>query len=248
MKRILLAAVLALAAASAYAADPDFTSMLRELDELNGFQGQDFSALYTIVSEKPGESPSTLQVKIFRRDERDQFLILFVKPERQKGQGYLKIDDDVWFYDPESGNYTHSTMRESIQGSEAKNKDLSRLSYAEDYDISSSESGKLGKYEAWILTLKAKNDEVPYPVVKIWIRKDRVILLKTEDYGLSGRLMRTTLYPPKYIQVGAKLIPSQVLIQDELNPGEKSQLTLSEVSVGSLPDSVFTKAFLQSAR
>jgi len=32
---------------------------------------------------------------------------------------------------------------------------------------------------------------------------------------------------------------------DELNPGERSQMTMTEQSVETLPDRVFTKAFLQ---
>ena len=43
-----------------------------------------------------------MQIQIFRRDRHDQIVILFRKPEKQKGQGYLKIDDNVSFYDHES--------------------------------------------------------------------------------------------------------------------------------------------------
>jgi len=38
---------------------------------------------------------------------------------------------------------------------------------------------------------------------------------------------------------------SQVLIVDELNPGERSQMTMTEQSMSALPDKVFTKAFLE---
>jgi hypothetical protein len=42
-------------------------------------------------------------------------------------------------------------------------------------------------------------------------------------------------------------VPSQILIQDELNKGEKTQLTISDLSVSRLPDSTFSKAFLEQA-
>jgi hypothetical protein len=97
------------------------------------------------------------------------------------------------------------------------------------------------------VTLKAKNNEVSYPTLKLSIRRDKSLLLKEEDYSLSDRLMRTVLYPPTYILVAGKTVYSQTLIQDELNKGEKSQLSISDVSVVKLPDATFSKAFLEQS-
>lgn len=242
-----LAAAFAAAAALAAGAQ-DFKAMLKAVDEMGSFGSQDYSATYSIVSEKPGENPSVMEVKIFRRDAHDQFVLLIQKPDKQKGQGYLKIDDNVWFYDPESGNFSHSTMKENIQNSEAKNSDLKKYTFADDYDIISTSSGKLGAFDVWILDLKAKNDEVSYRHIRLTIRKDKPIPLKEEDYSVSERLMRTVYYLPNYINAGGRLIPARIKIVDELNKGEQSVLTISDVSVGKLDDQVFTKAFLERAR
>ena len=40
-------------------------------------------------------------------------------------------------------------------------------------------------------------------------------------------------------------MPSQILLVDELNKGERSQLSMTEQSIAKLPDKVFTKAFLE---
>jgi hypothetical protein len=32
-----------------------------------------------------------------------------MEPESQLGQGYLKVDDNLWFYDPESRKFSHSS-------------------------------------------------------------------------------------------------------------------------------------------
>lgn len=247
-RRTALAAAASLLLALPLLAAPDFKAILKEIDEMGDFGKQDYSALYTIVSEKPGESPSTTQLKIFRRDEKDQFVFLIQKPEKQKGQGYLKIEDNVFFYDPESGNFSHSTIKENIQNSEAKNSDLARYTFAEDYEITSTKETKLGAFEAWILDLKAKNNEVSYQRVVLTIRKDRAVPLKEEDYSVSGKLMRTVLFLPTYVTAGTKLVPAKMKIVDELNKGEQSLITISEVVVGALPDSTFTKAFLERAR
>jgi outer membrane lipoprotein-sorting protein len=248
-KRVLFLVMFLLSARAVFlsAAEPDFKAMLRSVDSLGDFGGQDYSAVYTIVTQKPGEKDTVLQVKLFRRDENNQIVWLMLKPDAQKGQGFLKVDENVWMFDPESGKFNHTTMKEQIQNSKAKSSDLRRLSYADDYDIASWEEGMLGRYPIYTLRLKAKNNEVSYPTLKLAVRKDKPLVLKEEDYSLSDRLMRTVLYPPKYIVVGGRTVPSQILIQDELNVGEKSQLTISDVSVAKLADATFSKAFLEQA-
>jgi len=171
--------------------------------------------------------------------------MLMILPEANKGQGYLKEGDNVWFYDPVSRKFNHSSLKEAIGDSEAKNDDFSHRSIEEDYDIQATAEGKLGKYPVWIITLKAKTNEVSYDLVKLYVRKDRPLVLKQEDFSVSGRLMRTSLYP-KYADVGnGKYFPSLMLMVDEVNVGEKSQITMTELSTDRLPDKVFTKSFLE---
>ena len=231
-------------AAQAADAKPDTKAILKELDDLGNFPGRDYSALFTIVSEKPGEKQSVTQARVFRRDKKDQFVILVMLPEVNKGQGYLREDDNVWFYDPTSRKFSFSSIKENLQNSEAKNADFTRYSFTGDYQVEAVSDAAIGKYPVWVLDLKAKNNEVPYERVKLFVRKDRTMLLKREDYSVSGRLMRTSLYP-KYVELEGKLLPSQTLIVDEINKGEKSQITMAEQSVATLPDKVFTKAFLE---
>ncbi|MDA8409278.1 MAG: outer membrane lipoprotein-sorting protein [Treponema sp.] len=249
MKRILMIiAVVAAAlagATGAFAATTDFKAILRNIDSMQDFGKQDYSAVYNIVSEKPDENPSTTQVKIFRRDQHNQIVILLQKPDKQKGQGYLKIDDNVWFYDPESGNFSHSTMKENINNTDAKSSDFKRYTFADDYTITQSGEGKLGAYDVWILTLEAKNNEVSYQKVRLTIRKDKPLPLKEEDFSVSDRLMRTILFLPTYVEAGGKLIPAKIKMIDEISKGNQSVLTISDVAIGKLPDSTFSKSFLE---
>jgi hypothetical protein len=99
---------------------PDFARMLEEIDALTSFGDGDFSAVYTIIAERPGEEREVTQARLFRRDRSNQFLILILQPEVQRGQGYLQIDDNVWFYDPDSRRFERTTIRENIQGSDAQ--------------------------------------------------------------------------------------------------------------------------------
>lgn len=243
MKKIYLAVALALTAGSALFAQ-DVTKILATLDAQSDFGTSDFSALYTIVSQKPGEKDSVTQVRMFRRDTKQQFAMLVLMPEVNKGQGYLREDDNIWFYDPTSRKFSFSSLKENIQNSEAKNSDLTKKSILDDYSVVSTKEGTVGKIAVWIIDLKAKTNDVSYERIVLHVRKDKTMLLKQEDYSVSGRLMRTSLYP-KYAELDGRLMPSQILIIDELNPGERSQMTMTEQSLARLPDKVFTKAFLE---
>jgi outer membrane lipoprotein-sorting protein len=243
MKRFLIIALLALAAAGAAFAQ-DVNKILKDLDELGDFDNQDFSAVYTIVSQKPGEKDSVSSVQLFRRDKKEQFTMIVLLPEVNKGQGYLREEDNVWFYDPTSRKFSFSSIKENIQDSEARNSDLTLRGFAVDYESTGVKEGTIGSIPVWVIDLKAKTDDVSYERLVLHVAKSQTVLLKEEAYSVSGRLMRTTVYG-KYVKLGGKQLPSQIIILDELNPGERSQLTMTQQSVSAIPDRVFTKAYLE---
>jgi len=243
MKRFLIIALLALVASGA-AFGLDVNKILKDLDELGDFDNQDFSAVYTIVSQQHGEKVSVSSIKLFRRDKKEQFTMIVLLPEVNKGQGYLREEDNVWFYDPTSRKFSFSSIKENIQDSEARNSDLTLRGFAVDYESAGVKEGTIGSIPVWVIDLKAKSDDVSYERLVLHVAKSQTVLLKEEAYSVSGRLMRTTVYG-KYVKLGGKQLPSQIIILDELNPGERSQLTMTQQSVSVIPDRVFTKAYLE---
>jgi len=244
MRRCIPVLLLVLVAGLLPAQDPDFDRILREIDDLANFSETDFSAVYTIISERPGEEREVTQARLFRRDLNDQFLILILQPEVQRGQGYLQVDENVWFYDPESRKFERTTIRENIQNSDAQNADLDESSFSTDYSVQSWQEDKLGNFDVYVVDLEARTSDVAYDQVRLWIRQDQSIVLKEEDFSVNGRLMRTVFFP-RYERVGTKIIPKQVLIVDELNDGERTQLTMTDATTQAIPDSVFSKAYLE---
>lgn len=244
MKKITLIFGILLFSFSAVFAETDYNSILKSLDDLQDFKGVDLSMVWTIVSQKPGEDKSVTKIQIFRRDSEDNALYLFLKPEVDKGQGFLMSGDNAWMYDPGSRKFSHFSLKENIGDSDAKNNDVRASSYVDDYNIVATEDGKLGKISTHIITLEASNNEVTTPKLKIWVRKDKNLILKQEEYSLSDRLVRTIIIP-KWTTVGGKYISTQTLIKDELKEGEKTQLSASNISNARIPDDVFTKAYLE---
>ncbi len=226
-------------------ADPDLAGILRRIDTITNFP-TDFAGVYTAVVERTGEDTVTMQARMFRRDSEGKFSILVIAPPAKKGQGYLEVDNNLWFYDPQSRLFTHSSLRENWQSSDAMNSDFYRTNYARDYSVESGKEGTLGAYTVYILELKGTNAEVTYPWKRIWVRKDLGLILKSEDYSLSRRLIRSAYYPT-YAELGSQYVATRMLFVDELNKGSRTQMTLSEPSIQPLAGATFTKAFLESA-
>lgn len=244
MKKIIVSICICIVCLTGNADEPDFNTIFKSIDIMSTFEKNDYSAVMTIVSDDPEEGRKVMKVNQFRRDKDDKFLILILEPTTQKGQGYLRIEDNLWFYDPESRKFSHSSLKESFQGTDAHNSDFRRRSYTDDYRVTSWEEGKLGKYDVYIVNMEARHDEVTYPYEKIWLRKDNYLILKMEDYSLNKRHMRTSFFP-NYTKVGDKYFPSKMLFVDELTEGRKTQITMTNISLDNLPDSVFSKIYIE---
>ena len=238
-----------LSAASLYASD--YKNILAKADSLVSYPGMDFSAEYRILHDKPGESQDETVSAVFRRDSEKIYTIIVLEPEINKGEGYLKLEDTLWFYDPESRKFNYTSSKEKFQNSNARNSDFTSSTLAEDYDIVKGNKVKLGKYNCTLLELEANNDKVTYPFMKIWISEDNLVR-KTEDYSLSGQLLRTTAVP-RYNLIGKKYVPVKIMIFDSLSGAtvngrfihEKTIISISKASFKKIPDSVFSKNFLE---
>jgi outer membrane lipoprotein-sorting protein len=247
---LLLSVLLFFTAASLHAvSDQD---LLAKVDSLVSYYGVDFSAEYTIVQDKPGQGLSTTVAGVFRRDNSETFVIVIMEPSISKGQGYLKQGKTLWFYDPESRNFNTTNNTERFQNTNARNSDFTRSTLAQDYKVTAGEDVTLGRFKCRLLTLEAVTKDVTYPKMKIWISEDG-LLRKSEDYSLSGQLLRTSAIPD-YYQINGRFVPKQILFVDALQGAringkfvnEKTQITISKPSFNKVADSVFSKTFLES--
>lgn len=247
--RVMLILLICVSCLTAAAAAKDFSlieQILRKVDEQSSFPDTDLSAVMTMIIEDPEQGLEKIVVRHFRRDDGERFLLLIEEPRTQRGQGYLLEGDNLWFYDPSSRKFAHTSLKESFQGTDARNADFSQWSYATSYKVVDYTEGTLGNFPVYIVDLEAVDDTVPYPYAKLWITTENHLVLRTQEFSLNKRLMRSGLFP-SYARVENGVIPTQMIFIDELVEGKKTQITLSEISTAKLPDNVFTKAFLERA-
>jgi outer membrane lipoprotein-sorting protein len=227
--------------------------LLTIVDSLASYYDTDFSAEYTIIQEKPGQGLSRTVAGVFRRDSSETFMIIIMEPQISKGQGYLKQGNTLWFYDPDSRRFNSTANADRFQNTNARNSDFTRSTLAQDYKVTAGEDVMLGRFDCRLLTLEAITTEVAYPRMKVWISKEDNLLRKSEDYSLSGQLLRTSAIPD-YHRIGSRFVPKQILFVDALRGAvingtfvnEKTQITINKPSFSKVADSVFSRAFLES--
>jgi outer membrane lipoprotein-sorting protein len=229
----------------------DYQALLAKADSLVNYPNNDFQARYTIVQDIPAQGRITTVASVFRRDKDNTYTMIIEEPVENRGQGYLKKDETLWVYDPVSRQFNSTSFTERFQNSNARNSDFTSSTLAQDYRVTGSQKVTLGRYQCTLLDLEAQVEGLSYPKMKIWIDEDNLVR-KTEDYSLSGRLLRTSLIPA-YHDLGSLYVPHKVLFVDHLEgamvkgtfQNEKTQITIENPSLTDLPASVFSKSFLE---
>jgi outer membrane lipoprotein-sorting protein len=256
--RAMLIAIVLLVPVTVTAQDQEFSAaesrrILERVDALVTYPEDDFSAEYTVTEVRPGESTSRTQFVLFRRDRADSYTILIQEPAQDRGKGYLRIDDNLWLYDPVARRFTVVSASDRFENTGARNSDFNQSTLADDYRIVGHTTERLGAYETDVYDMEATHDDVSFPQMRIWIDQNDLVR-KFEDYSLSGRHMRTTAIP-NYQRIGDQFVPVRIVIQDELRGREidgqfRNQRTMIEVEKPSLqevPNMVFTRTFLERA-
>ena len=219
-------------------------TILQNIDDNTNRKDVDVSMVATMIKEDVDEGSDKRVVRMFRRDRADTFLMLFQQPSYKTGQGYLRIEDVLWFYDPESRKFSHQSMKDRFDGSSARNSDFKRSSLDNDYTVVTQVESQLGQYPVYILTLEAKHEEVTFPKKVLYVLKQPNLILKTQEYSLSDQLMRS-VYFPSFTKSGDIYVATKRIFVDEVIIGNKTTFIYDQVSTALLSDSTFTKAYVE---
>jgi Outer membrane lipoprotein-sorting protein len=235
---------------SLFAAPP--ISELLEKIEANHKMTTDIKATVTLTQQKASQGIKQFDVLYYRRDADNSYLIVMTGPESEKGNGYLRVEDNFWMYRRNTRTFQHINRDESIAGSNAKGEDFERRAVTELYEGVKDSSGKetvteekLGQIPVYKFQVKAKVNDVDYPRKTFWLRIDNALLLKEEDFSSSGTLMQSA-YFLKYTTINGKYIPVNQLFVDEFEKGNKTKLEISGISMDKLDNQIFTKAYLEN--
>lgn len=214
--------------------------------------GGDYKSLVYLEQKEKDKTDTVREALVYRRDADDKLMILFSKPKAEEGKGYLRLDKNLWSYDPNTGKWDRRTERERIAGTDSRRNDFDESRLAEEYTPKYVEAGKLGNFKVHVLELRAKDGvDVAFPVVKLWIDQANSNVLKRQEFALSGRLMRTVYYP-KWEKLFSESkqaevwYPKEIRIFDEVEKANSTLVLIKAVDLRPLEANLFTKAWLES--
>ena len=225
--------------------------LLKGIDQRIRSSG-DYKALFYLEQREKNKPDVVREGLAYRRDADEKLMILFTKPKTEAGKGYLRIDKNLWYYDPTVGKWERRTDRERIGGTDSRRQDFDQSKLAEEYEPSFEGQEKLGNFDVTVLKLNAKpGTDVAYPVVKLWIDKATGNDLKRQDFALSGKLMRTS-YVPKWQKLYSESKKAElwyrqeIRIYDEIDKANSTLVIVKSVDLNPLSENIFTKAWLES--
>lgn len=227
------------------------TALVQTIDDRQQNAG-DYKSLVYIQNKETGKSDVLYEAVIYRRDEDDKLMILFTGPKSEAGKGYLRIDKNLFLFDPTVGRWERRTERDRILGTNSRRGDFDESRLAEEYVGVYVGLEKLGAFDVHHLKLVARPGvDVAYPVLEMWVDAASSNILKQQEFALSGRLIRTSYYPKwqKLFSPSKKAdvyYPKEIRIFDEIDKGNQTNIVIQQVDLASLPVNIFTKAWFES--
>jgi hypothetical protein len=236
----------------AFALDEAKTKDLVKLIDDRQRNSGDYSSIVFIDQKEKDGSNKAFEARVYRRDADDKWMILFTKPKAEAGKGYLRVEKNLFLYEPALGKWERQTERASIGGTNSRRDDFDESRLADEYEAKFVADEKLGRFEVHRLKLNAKPGvEVGSPILELWVDKDSKNVLKRQEMALSGKLLRTVYYPAwekmfsksKNAEV---FVPKEIRVFDEVEKGNSTTVVLRDVKLDSLESNMFTKAWLES--
>jgi len=237
--------------AQAAASKSELVETLKVVDDRQRNQG-DYRSFAYIEQKEKDKVAVVYEAFIFRRGADKKFMILFTKPKASQGQGYLRVDENLWFYDPSVGKWERRTERERIGGTNSRRSDFDESRLAEEYEPEDGGEEKLGVYVTQVLNLKGKPGlDLAFPTLKLWVDKATQNVLKRQEFALSGKLLRTSYYPKwqKVFSASRKAdiwYPEEIRFYDEVEKQNSTLILIKSVDLAPLESNLFTKAWLES--
>ena len=214
----------------------------------------DMTAQARITTEDPEQGTKVIESVLYRRDRDDAFLIVLADPETERGNGYLRVGDNMWLYRRTTRTFTHIGRDEKIGGSNASAGDMETRKFKDLYKPSLDAAGKeiiseetIGgaKIPVFKVEVVAKVNDVKYPKLVMWVTRDKFLELKRECYSLSGTLLETDLYT-SYKNVDGRYVPLLMKFTDEVEKGRTSLLEITGITFSKVDDYKFDKSYLES--
>jgi outer membrane lipoprotein-sorting protein len=190
----------------------------------------------------------TVESKSWQRGTSESYTE-FLAPAREKGTKMLKLKDMLWDYSPSTDRtimLSGHLLRQSVMGSDLSYEDMMEDPHLPNsYSATMVSQDTLTGRDCWILDLKAKKEDIAYDHRRIWVDKDRYVILRGNLYAKSGKLLKT-VDVREVMRVQNRWLAKSVLYKDVLKEGEGTEFFIDSITLDTtIPDYLFSKAALR---
>lgn len=174
----------------------------------------------------------TIEFKSWTK-ENDYALTLITAPASEKGQTFLKREQEMWSWNPTINRLIKlppSMMSQGWMGSDYTNDDiLKESSVVNDYTHEIVGEETIGGRECYRIKMVAKeNAAVIWGHQVRWVDKDDFLFLKSEMYDEEGYLIRTETGKDIEMMDG-RLIPTTIELVPEEEEGQKTIIHIESI-------------------
>jgi len=218
-------------------------------DKFNGEESAISLMSMTIV--RPGWQ-RTVEFKSWNKGS-DRSLTLITAPSSEKGQTFLKYENEMWSWNPSISRLIKlpvSMMSQGWMGSDYTNDDiLKESSMVTDYTHEILGEETLDGRLCYKIKMTAKEDAAVIWGSQIrWIDKKDYLFIKAELYDEDGYLIRTET-GSKIKMMDGRLIPSYIELVPEEEEGNKTIIEIKEIEFNApISDSFFSQQNMKRVR
>ena len=165
--------------------------------------------------------------------EKDYSLVLITDPAKEKGQTFLKVEDEMWMWNPSISRIVKlgpSMMSQGWMNSDYSNDELlNGGSIITDYSKKITGSETIEGKDCYIIELTPKNvGSIIWGKQVLWITKDSDIIMKNEYYDEDNFLVKTHL-ASGIKSMDGRIIPTKFEIISEDNPKNKTIIEMKVI-------------------
>jgi len=193
-----------------------------------------FSIDVELTAYTPHDKAETSKFRVYGKGS-DRSVVEFIAPSSEKGKLLLMLRDAMWFYMPSASRPIRISPLQRLMG-QASNGDVARTSFTVDYVAKSVvEDGK-----AFVLDLAAKDANIAYSRVQLWVDKTSYEPLRADFYVTSGKLIKRALYR-EFGQMAGRRVVTAIEIDDLLRPGNRTVMKYANLARRENAERMFTK-------
>ena len=183
----------------------------------------------------------------------DYSLTIVTAPAKEKGQTFLKRQNDLWSWNPTIARMIKlppSMMSQGWMGSDYSNDDiLKESSIIVDYTHTLIGSENISGKDCYKIKLTPKeNAAVVWGSIIKWITKDSYLQLKTQYFDEDGELVKTEI-GSEIKKMDDREIPTKMEIIPEDNKGNKTIVTIDSIDFDAeINDDFFSQQNMKKIR